>query len=73
MSDRLIDMLLTEWAKHRAEGIRKGFDQRHEWGPCAPEWAHRECDKWVAMDEAHRLIVGTRLADDAIRQREGER
>ena len=37
------------------------------------EYSHRECDKWVAMDEAHRLIVGTRLADDAIRQREGER
>ena len=49
MSDRLIDMLLTEWAKHRAEGIRKGFDQRHEWGPGAPEWAHRECDKCVGM------------------------
>lgn len=69
MSD-LTEMLLTEWAKHRAEGKRRGIDQRHEWGQ-APDFAYRDADAWVRQDEAWRLIVGTRLADEAIRAHEG--
>ena len=69
MSD-LIQLLLTEWAKHRAEGKRKGINSRHGW-KTAPEWAHREANEWVAQDEAWRLLVGARLADDAIRAKEG--
>lgn len=45
------EMMITEWAKHRAEGKRKGIDSRHEW-QTAPEWAHREADEWVRRDEA---------------------
>ena len=61
------EMMIAEWAKHRAEGKRKGIDSRHEW-QTAPEWAHREADEWLRGDEAWWLLVGTRLADEAIRE-----
>ena len=67
----LVQMMLAEWVKHRAEGRRKGIDVRHDW-QTAPEWAHDEAQKWQRQDEAWRLLIGMRLADDAIRAIEDE-
>lgn len=64
MSDTT-DRLLAMWADHRAEGRRKGFDQRDSW-QSAPEWAHMEADEWVRKDLAFQNIIGTRLAYQAL-------
>lgn len=69
MSDDFEDRLLAEWAKHRAEGSRRGIDQRHDW-QTAPSWAHDEAEAWQRQDSAWRLLIGVRLADRAIEQYE---
>lgn len=69
MNDNFEDRLLAEWAKHRAEGARRGIDERHDWQD-APEWAHAEADEWTRRDSAWRLLIGVRLANRAIDQYE---
>lgn len=69
MAESLIDLMLTEWVKHRAEGRRKGISSRHEW-ETAPEWAHDEALSWQRQEDAWRLLIGARLAEDAVRARE---
>lgn len=71
MSDDFMRMLLAEWSRHRAEGARHGIDDRHDWGN-APEWAHAEATEWERMDSAWRLLIGARLAADAIQEYENE-
>lgn len=63
--------LVRLWAEHRSEGIRRGITWRHDW-ETAPDWAHKEADEWVAKDAAFRLLIGTRLADAALTEFEGD-
>lgn len=62
--DDVTSMMLDEWAKHQ---ITK---------PTEPEdylanidHLRRRADQWEATNDALRLIVGTRLADNALRAR----
>lgn len=71
MSDSFEDRLLAQWAEHRAEGARRGIDQRHDW-KIPPEWAQAEAEEWVRQDSAWRLLIGVRLANRAIEQYEAE-
>ena len=63
------ERLIAEWAKHRAEGRRRGFDDRGEWTD-APEWVHDEVCEWVRRDSAWRLLIGVRLANRAVEKYE---
>ena len=68
MSDNLTDMMLDQWAEH--QGKR----------PDAPDdylanvdHLRRQMDAWQATDDAHRLLIGVRLANAALRQLMDER
>lgn len=61
----LTETMLEAWAKHRAEGKRKGIDKRDEWYS-APDYAYEEAKEWVQQDSAFRLIIGMSLANEAI-------
>ncbi len=65
--DSTTNSLISMWAKHCAEGKAKGIDDRHEW-QTAPEWAYLEADEWVRRDQALRMLIGTQLADQALRE-----
>ena len=65
----LTDRMLAVWAEHRAEGRAKGLDQAYAW-QSPPEYMCTLADAWTRRDEAWRLIIGARLASEAIAEHE---
>lgn len=70
MSDPM-EMLLAQWAEHRAQGRARGYDKAVEW-VTPPDYAIQAANEWVRQDNAWRHIIGTRLAVEAIETYEKE-
>jgi hypothetical protein len=65
MSDRTTEMMLAAWTKHRGEGQAHGYDRADGW-QSPPEYAVIAATRWARQDEGWRVLIGARLASDAI-------
>jgi hypothetical protein len=60
--DPTTEMMLDAWADHRQA-------EPTPIGDSAPYFAIAEIDEWQRLDDAYRLLVGTRLAARALEER----
>lgn len=61
MTDKIINMMLEKWADHRANAEIASADT---------EYLRIRRDRWEQEDHSYRILIGTWLANKAIREYE---